>query len=58
MMASWNMGRTCLMAWFAQSGQVRLVSKVIESSRLGSIHSDVPVKPRCPKERGPKYFPD
>jgi hypothetical protein len=41
--ASWNLGRTCLIAWFAQSGQLRLVSKVIESWRCGSIHSEVPV---------------
>src|SRR5580698_4687143 len=30
----------------------------MESWRSGSIHSDVPVYPRWPKERGPKYFPD
>ena len=31
------------MASFLQSGQVRLVSRVIDSWRSGSIHSDVPV---------------
>ena len=41
--ASWNFGRTCLMARLVQSGQVRLVSKVIEVSRSGSIQSEVPV---------------
>jgi hypothetical protein len=41
--ASWNAGRICLIAWFWQSGQVRLVSRVIESWRSGSIHRDVPV---------------
>src|ERR1700675_2587615 len=46
------------MAWFWQSGQERLVSKLIESWRSGSIHMDVPVYPRCPKERSEKYFPD
>ena len=41
--ASQNAGRTCLIASFLQSGQVRLVSKVIESWRSASIHRDVPV---------------
>jgi hypothetical protein len=41
--ASCTLGRTCLIAWFAPSGQVRLVKKVIESSAEGSIQSDVPV---------------
>src|ERR1039458_676399 len=31
---------------------------MIESCRSGSIHKDVPVYPRCPKERDEKYFPD
>jgi hypothetical protein len=41
--ASWNCGRTCRIAWFLQLGQVRFVSKVTESWRSGSIHSEVPV---------------
>jgi len=41
--ASQNAGRTCLMASFWQSGQVRLVSKVIESWHSASIQRDVPV---------------
>jgi hypothetical protein len=31
------------MAWFWQSGHVRLVSKAIDNWRSGSIHRDVPV---------------
>src|SRR5580698_5321608 len=46
------------MASFEQSGQVRLVSRVIESWRVGSIQREVPVKPRWPNELGEKYFPD
>src|ERR1700730_3050751 len=46
------------MALLVQSGQVRLVSKVIENWRTGSIHSEVPVYPRCPNEVAEKYFPD
>src|SRR3954454_19955258 len=46
------------MALFLQSGQVRLVSKVTESCRSGSIHKDVPVYPRWPNELAEKYFPD
>jgi hypothetical protein len=41
--ASWNSGRICLIAWSEQSGQVRLVNRVIESWRVGSIHREVPV---------------
>ena len=41
--ASWNLGRICLIAWLEQSGQVRLVSRVIESWRVGSIQREVPV---------------
>lgn len=46
------------MASFLQSGQVRLVSNVMDSWRSGSIHSEVPVNPKCPNERLEKYFPD
>src|SRR5713101_1393824 len=52
------MGRTCLIASLAQSGQVRLVSRVMESWRWGSIHNEVPVYPKWPKELAEKYFPD
>src|SRR5437879_4904000 len=51
-------GRTSLMAWFLQSGQVRLVSSVIENPCSGSIHNDVPVYPRWPNEPVEKYLPD
>src|SRR5438552_11522461 len=38
--ASWNCGRTSLMALLEQSGHVRLVSRLAESWRTGSIHSE------------------
>jgi len=47
-----------LIAWFEQSGQVRLVSRVTDNCRSGSIHKEVPVYPKCPNEFGEKYFPD
>ena len=46
------------MAWFEQSGQVRLVNNVTESCCAGSIHNDVPVYPRWPNDVGEKYLPD
>jgi len=42
---------------FLPSGQVRFVSKVIEIWRSASIHNEVPVNPRWPKDPGEKYFP-
>ena len=45
-MASCTSGRTWRMACDIRFGQVRLVSNVTESWRAGSIHRDVPVKPR------------
>src|SRR5664279_4895700 len=57
-MASCTCGLIILMACELRSGQVRLVSSVTLSWRSGSIHKDVPVKPRCPKERGDKCAPD
>ena len=58
MMASCTNGRICRIAFEPRSGQVRLVSRVTLSRRSGSIQSDVPVKPRCPKDRGEKCLPD
>ena len=57
-MASCSAGRIWRMPCAARLGQVRLVSSVTESWRVGSIHSEVPVNPRCPKDDGLKYFPD
>jgi len=42
---------------FLPSGQVRFVSKVIEIWRSASIHNEVPVNPRWPKDPAKKYFP-
>ena len=42
------------MAWLEQSGQVRFVSRIIESWRSGSIQIEVPVYPRWPKEQDRK----
>src|SRR5512133_3718418 len=47
-----------LIAWLLRSGQTRLVSRLIESCRTGSHHRDVPVYPRCPKEREENVVPD
>ena len=58
MIASCTAGRTCFIACELLSGQVRLVSSTIASCRFGSIHSDVPVYPKCPNESGEKYSPD
>ena len=41
--ASWKAGRTVLILSDVPFGQVRLVSKVTESWRSGSIHREVPV---------------
>src|SRR6516165_5626066 len=46
------------MACAERCGQVRFVNKVTESWRLGSIHNEVPVKPRCPKDDGVSMIPD
>src|SRR5215469_15832501 len=46
------------MSWDARSGHVRLVSRVTDSLRSGSIHKDVPVKPRCPNAVGEKNRPE
>ena len=43
-----QLGRTSRMGCELRSGQVRLVSSVTERWRFGSIHSEVPVNPRCP----------
>src|SRR5664279_4925182 len=57
-MASCSTGQTWRIARELRSGQMRLESIVTLSRRSGSIHRDVPVKPRCPKEREEKYWPD
>ena len=45
-MASCNSGHTCRMARELRSGQMRLLRNVTLSWRSGSIHREVPVKPR------------
>src|ERR1035441_6008288 len=45
-MASCTRGRTWQMACDMRLGQVRLVSNVTESWRVGSIQTEVPVNPR------------
>ena len=57
-MASCTSGRTARIACDERSGQVRLVRSVTDSLRLGSIHSDVPVNPRCPNDEAVKREPD
>src|SRR5580698_2243558 len=56
--ASCRRGLTWRISCAERSGQVRLVSSVTESCFSGSIHNDVPVKPRCPKDASEKYLPD
>src|ERR1019366_10342487 len=57
-MASCTRGRTWRMACDMRLGQVRLVSNVTESWRVGSIQTEVPVNPRCPKDAAEKCEPD
>src|SRR5580698_1879976 len=56
--ASCTRGLTWRISCEERSGQVRLVSRVTESCFSGSIHKEVPVKPRCPKDASEKYLPD
>src|ERR1019366_2131972 len=53
-MASCTRGRTWRMACAMRWGQVRLVSNVTESWRVGSIQREAPVNPRCPNDAGEK----
>src|SRR5579884_2380664 len=46
------------MALFEESGHIRFVSNVTDICCSGSIHSEVPVYPRCPKDDFEKYLPD
>ncbi len=56
--ASCRAGRISRMRCALRSGQVRFVSNVTDKWRCGSIHSDVPVKPRWPKDDGEKCVPE
>src|SRR5207244_12303329 len=46
-----------LMSSLRQSGQVRLLSSITARARSGSIHSEPPVYPKCPKLLGEKELP-
>ena len=52
--ASCSAGRTWRIFSFSRVGFTRLVSRMTKSSRSGSIHSEVPVKPLWPKLCGEK----
>ena len=49
--------RTSRMALFSRVGCTRLVSRMIKSSRVGSIQTEVPVNPVCPNEVGDNKLP-
>src|ERR1700735_2183939 len=55
--ASWRAGRTWRICSFVRVGFTRFVSRITKRSRSGSIQSDVPVKPVCPKLLAEKYWP-
>ena len=55
--ASATARRTSRMALFSRVGCTRLVSRMTNRLRSGSIHIDVPVNPVWPKERGPNSDP-
>src|SRR3989304_611312 len=57
-MRAWIAGRNAASASFARSGWTRLVSSTTVKSRSGSTHTEVPVNPRWPKDRGEKRLPD
>lgn len=52
------MGRKARIASFLRLGCTRFVSKTTSRLRWGSIHNDVPVKPRWPKDSAEKCVPD
>ena len=52
-----NVARTCRMRVFARVGFTRFVSRIMKTSRSGSIQIDVPVNPVCPNERRDNLLP-